>query len=190
MDQEKSVGDLLPKLQRTMNGGEIGSMGHSEITERHVIRFYTRMKHLFGHKWSATYSENATDQTGKITPAAQHWLYDLRDFTPEQVSQGLSKVEQQAGEWPPSPMEFKKLCMGVPTIDEVLDRKNDYGPICGAIRSKMDWWNLDGMPTKHMIQESIRQYHQAITNLSRSGQMHRLSLSAASRLPSISDESE
>ncbi len=164
------------------------SENSDRLTERHIVRFYSRMQHLFGHKWTSSYGEPMGPNG--LTSSAQQWFFDLRDFTPDQVSQGLRKIEQEAPEWPPTPMDFKKRCIGVPSIEEVMDRRNDYGPICGAIRAKMDWFNLDSMTTKQSTMEAMRQYRQAITNMIGSGQLHRLALMAASKPLSISDESE
>lgn len=174
----------MPVAQKRPSEEPKPSLGNSDaLAERHIVRLYSRMQHLFGHKWMSAYGDAMG--VSELTSSAKHWYYDLREFTPAQVAQGLMRVEQLAPEWPPSPMEFKKLCMGVPTIEEVIDRKNDYGPICGEIRKRLDWYNLESMPTKQMRDQALAQYRQAITSMSRSGQLHRLALTASSWMEAI-----
>ena len=140
------------------------------LDAKHVVRLFSRMLHLYGHRWASVYGV-ATDGAGKLTPSAQQWLYDLRDLTEHQVAAALETVVRKRLEWPPGPIEFLNLAEGVPSLAEVLDRSNDYGPVCRAIRSRIDWFLLDQMSTEKRRQLAAQQFEVALVGLRRSGEL-------------------
>jgi hypothetical protein len=153
------------------------SSAGSEITPRHIVRFFTRMQHLYGHKWTSAYGLAMKGE--ELTASAKQWLYDLRAYSSDQVAAGLVRMEQRGQDWPPGPSEFRRLCDGIPTIDEVLDRDNHYGLVCEAIRQRLDWYNLDGMSSTQMREAADRQVRAAVTSLAASGAIRKLSAQAA-----------
>jgi hypothetical protein len=140
------------------------------LEAKHIVRMFSRMLHLYGHRWASVYGA-ATTADGILSASAQQWLYDLRELTPEKVAHGLEQVVAKRLEWPPGPIEFLNLCEGVPTIAEVLDRDHDYGPICRAIRGRMDWFMLESMSAQQMRQLAQQQIESAIVHLRRSGSL-------------------
>lgn len=148
------------------------------LSAQHVVRFFNRMAHLYAHKWISVYGD-ATKPNGELSASAQQWFFDLRDYAPDQVLRGMQIVEKRSPEWPPGPLDFKRMCDGVPTLEEVLDRHNDYGPVCAKIRTRLDWYNLDGMTSKQMHDAADRQYRSAVTSLGNDGTIARISANAA-----------
>lgn len=142
------------------------------LSERHVVRFFTRMAHLYGHKWTSVYG--VAMDGGKLTPSAHQWAYDLRDMTPEQVVRGLAEVERRGLEWPPGPIEFKRLCLGIPSLAQVLDRSTDYGPVCAEIRNRLDWYRIDGLATKDARELAQQQVETAVLKMRHTGLLQAL----------------
>jgi hypothetical protein len=152
------------------------------VGEKHIVRLFTRMLHLYAQKWSSVYGV-ATKADGSLTAAARQWLYDLRTLSPQQVAFGLNAVFEKRLEWPPGPIDFMNLCEGVPTLGEVLDRANDYGPVCKAIRAKMNFFNLDELPSTKMRAAAATQLEQAVVTLRRSGALQIATKAMLSSLP-------
>jgi hypothetical protein len=125
------------------------------------------MQHLYAHRWVSMYG-SAIDGD-QLSPAARQWRYDLRDYERDQVQSGLQRLVDLRLEWPPGPLEFMNLCDGVPTIAQVLDRSNDYGPVCRAIRGRMDWYNLDAMSSEKRRAIGSQQFETALIGLRREG---------------------
>lgn len=72
-----------------------------------VIRFFSRMTHMFGHKWASVYGEAMLN--GKLSPAAILWAQDLSRLTLEQITHGIDAIYALTPEWPPNPMDFIRL---------------------------------------------------------------------------------
>jgi hypothetical protein len=113
------------------------------------------------------------------TASARQWAYDLRDMTPEQVALGVMETERRGLEWPPGPIEFKRLCLQIPSLEQLLDRQTDYGPVCAEIRGRLDWYRIDGMATKDARQLAAQQLETAVQNLRQSGALQALAAPAA-----------
>lgn len=124
------------------------------LEAKHVVRLFSRMLHLYGHKWSSVYG-TALKPDGVLTSSALQWQHDLRDYSPEQVAVGVQAVMDKRLEWPPGPIEFADLCDGVPSVAEILDRSNDYGPVCASIRANLDWYTIEGLPSGK-VAEAVR----------------------------------
>lgn len=138
-----------------------------------VIQLFFRMTHLYGHKWVSVYGQ-PTRPDGSLTVSAEQWLYDLRDMTPEQVAAGVAETERRALEWPPGPIEFKRLCMGIPSLEQLLDRSTDYGPVCAEIRSRCDWYRIEGMASDKARELAGQQLERAVMAMRESGQLQAL----------------
>src|SRR5690349_20901788 len=125
MPETKRLGAILPSLNELRKPSE-SRPGGPQLSDRHIVRFFTRMAHLYGHKWISVYGDAA--KGGALTTSARQWLYDLRDMTPEQVALGVAVVERRGLEWPPGPIEFKRMCLQIPSLEQLMDRQTDYGP--------------------------------------------------------------
>jgi hypothetical protein len=137
------------------------------LSDEDTVKFFARMQHLYAHKWSTAYGPPMEGK--ELSPAAKQWRYDLRDYSREQVAYGLQRIVDLRLEWPPGPIEFMNLCDGVPTVAQVLDRDRDYGPVCRAIRQRMDWYNLDAMSTEKRRAIGSQQFETALTRLRSDG---------------------
>lgn len=75
---------------------------------------WVRMAEIYGHRWTSGYGE---DPDG---PAAQTWAKGLAGLRPDQLAAGLTTCLASADPWPPTLPEFRALCLGVPTVAQVL----------------------------------------------------------------------
>ena len=147
------------------------------VTDAHIVRLFTRMTHLYGHKWVSVYG-NAT-ANGKPTPSARQWLYDLRDMTPEQVALGVMETERRGLEWPPGPIDFKRLCLQIPSLEQLLDRGTDYGPVCSELRNRLDWYRIEGMSREQARELASQQMERAVLSMRATGTLQALAAPAA-----------
>ena len=173
---EKRLGAILP-LPSAQRRPSVTQMPTSALSDRHVVRFFSRMTHLFGHKWSSVYGDAMAN--GKLAPSARQWAYDLRDMTPEQVALGVAETERRGLEWPPGPIEFKRLCLQIPSLAQLMDRQTDYGPVCAEIRKLLDWYRIDGLSTKDARELAGQQLECAVLNMRQSGALQALAAPAA-----------
>lgn len=134
-----------------------------------ITRFFARMQHLYGYRWAKLYGEAMED--GKPTLSAQQWLADLAPYSREVIAYGIQELELRREEFPPGVLEFKNILDGVPTVDEILDRENDYGPVCKLIRQRLDWHTLGGLDSRRMREMASERITLACTSLRRSGAM-------------------
>lgn len=161
--EARRIGAILPLPNRQQKPNDSQTIPLA-LSDRHVVRFFTRMTHLYGHKWASVYG-SAVDAAGKLTASARQWAYDLRELTVEQVLLGMNEAEKRGLEWPPGPIEFKRLCLGIPSLAQVLDRQTDYGPVCTEIRKRLDWYRLDGMDTKSARDLASQQLETAVLKM-------------------------
>jgi hypothetical protein len=144
------------------------------LTDAQVVRLFARMRHLWGHRFSSHYGE-AVDDAGNLTPSARHWQHDLADYTAEQVAAGMAQAVTRRLQWPPGPVELMSLCDGLPMLAQILDRGNDYGPVCTAIRRGIDWYTLEALPAAEMRRAAEFAAERAVQGLRSSGQLAQLS---------------
>lgn len=142
------------------------------LSDDEIVKFFARMQHLYAHRWTSAYGPAMEGKS--LSPAAKQWRYDLREYTRDQVAYGLQRMVDERREWPPGPIEFMGLCDGVPTLAQVLDRDRDYGPVCRAIRARMDWFNLDGMSSEKRRAVGSQQFETALTALRQEGVVRKL----------------
>ncbi len=88
------------------------------VSEEHIRRLWTRMQMLFGYRWFSAYGPE-DDGT---------WLAVLGDLPPQAIADGLRELRDRLYEWPPAAAEFRRLCLGLPSVEEyVADRDLDGG---------------------------------------------------------------
>lgn len=150
----------------------------SGVEAKHIVRLFTRMAHLYAHRWVSAYGQ-ALDDKGNLTASAKQWMHDLRGYTPEDVAVGIQSCMSKRIEWPPGPIEFKNLCDGIPSPAEVLDRDQDYGPVCAAIRQRIDWWNIENLPSSKVREAVAQGIERALVSMRRSGEIAGLRRPAA-----------
>lgn len=137
------------------------------------------MKHLYGHKWASVYG--AATEPGGLSLSARQWLYDLRDMTPEQVALGVAETERRGLEWPPGPIEFKRLCLQIPSLEQLMDRATDYGPVCREIRKRCDWFRIEAMASDKARELAGQQLERAVLNMRQTGELQALAAPAAQK---------
>lgn len=164
---EKQIGSYLTQRKPKPDSQDSGS-GSPMKRDVLVAQLFARMEHLYGPKWASCYGK-PVNPDGTLTLAAKQWAHDLSGFSDAQIMAAMRRMESEFKAWPPTVPEFKSLCLDLPTLEQVLDRRNDYGAVCAEIRRGMDWFTLDAMPTREMLKLAERKYALAITSVCRSG---------------------
>lgn len=80
------------------------------LSREHIRELWRRMTDIYGHKWSSQHGEIDHDDT---------WLRGLSDFTPAELSHGLSACAKQEPDhngdtWAPTLPEFRAMCKPKP----------------------------------------------------------------------------
>lgn len=79
------------------------------------------MTHLYGHRWTATYGEQAA-VNGDLTDCARTWESALHDLDGEALANGLRVCCSRVDPWPPTLPEFRALCLPVDVVAPLSDR--------------------------------------------------------------------
>lgn len=141
----------------------------SALKKTHVIALFAHMQHQFGHKWVSVYGAATAGED--LSPAARMWFNDLSAYSAEVVADAITTIKGRRMEWPPSCGELMDLCEGVPTVEQILDRRTDYGPLCAEIRRGIDWFNVDGMAADKAAKAVASKREGLIGKLRRTGEM-------------------
>ena len=78
------------------------------------------MQVIYGHKWLSI-----IDSDELLSLAVEEWSERLAGLTGEQIKQGIANL---TGEWPPTSIEFRSICVG-----SLLHNKAAYRPFEGAL---------------------------------------------------------
>lgn len=107
------------------------------LTEQHMERLWQRMVQLYGRKWVVDHSDHDVDNI---------WLKGLQDLTPEMLAQGLKGCTEHSKTWPPTLMEFREYCLGLPdkalTKQLAIENKSTNDPFVIKMRTIIGSWNL------------------------------------------------
>lgn len=71
------------------------------------------MAEIFGHRWTSSYGDDAA------TGAGETWARGLGGLSSAQIGEGLERVLVSAEDWPPTLPEFRRLCLGIPSLAAV-----------------------------------------------------------------------
>lgn len=82
----------------------------TDITSHHIDTLWSKMTRIYGHKWLSNFGSR-DDGT---------WLEGLRGLLPEELARGLRACLTRVDPWPPTLPEFRRLCAGVPDIDQAV----------------------------------------------------------------------
>lgn len=115
-----SLANLLPtesdveqkKPISAMPTPQPAAMAPLSSTPRRTL--WVRMAEIYGHRWTSAYGDDPEGQ------AAHTWAKGLAGLRPEQLASGLTSCLASADPWPPTLPEFRALCLGVPTVAQVL----------------------------------------------------------------------
>lgn len=73
-----------------------------------MAKLFGRLQAIFGHKWTSQIDDDAIYRL-----AIEEWRDQLQGISMVQIADGLRRMRQRTGSdaaWPPTPIEFKKLC--------------------------------------------------------------------------------
>lgn len=88
-----------------------------------IALIWRRMVILYDNKFTSKMGIGI-DANGFLTEAALVWSEELSDVTLPDLKHGFSQLRSAYPEWPPSVLEFRKLCLSqsandAPTLDEI-----------------------------------------------------------------------
>lgn len=99
------------------------------LSDTDIAHIWRRMVGLYGHKWGSQYGRAINEQK-RLSGLAREWQRGLVGITTEQLKVGFAVLESdifnaQGESWPPSWIEFKKLCLSpmlanAPSLDEIV----------------------------------------------------------------------
>jgi len=92
------------------------------LSDEDISELFEAMTYIYAHKWVSVMGE-ATTETGELTTAAKTWQAGLAGITPQQLSNGLSKVTLNGNTWYPSFPEFRLMCIyrdDIPSIAKAI----------------------------------------------------------------------
>jgi hypothetical protein len=99
------------------------------LSDTDIAHIWRRMVGLYGHKWGSQYGRAINEQK-RLSGLAREWQRGLAGITTEQLKVGFGMLEAeilttQGESWPPSWIEFKKLCLSpllanVPSLDTIV----------------------------------------------------------------------
>lgn len=102
---EPSQSVTLDERRRAL-GLPMERLSRGNLRESHFDRLWLRMAGTFGHRWTSSYGE---------TPHPA-WVDGLSDMSVEDLRLGLEACLSWPGEWPPSLVQFRRLCR--PRVEE------------------------------------------------------------------------
>lgn len=114
----KTVGELVNTTDLNNNESAISSTSKpiSTLSDRHVARFFAKMKAMYLNTWSSNFK---TEQDLKA--AMNVWANGLGELHQSQIVRGLSACESRPG-FPPTLGEFKRLALQLPTKSQTIAR--------------------------------------------------------------------
>ena len=125
------------------------------ITEQHIERLWQRFAQLYGRKWIVDHSDHDVDNI---------WLKALQNLTPEMIARGLQGCIEHNKTWPPTLMEFRDLCLGLPSkslvIQLTIENKPSNDPFVIKMRSVIGSWNLSHCTYAELERQADSAYHQ------------------------------
>lgn len=133
---------------------------------------WERMEAMFPGKWKRDNGLAPVSEDGPLTVAGETWALALKGLLPRQMGDGLAACMRMALKWPPTPGEFRALCLGFPSLAQVeqeLRPGHDRSPLTVLVRSLMDLHAFnaaDGYQQSRMIAAA---YGQALQHVSTGG---------------------
>lgn len=94
------------------------------------------MAEIYGHRWTSAFGEDAA------TGAGQTWAHGLTGLTAAQIGDGIERMLIEADDWPPTLPQFRRLCLGVPSLPavsfELRQHDGDKSPFARLVWSRLD----------------------------------------------------
>ena len=103
---------------------------------RFVDRLWVRLTEIYGHKWTSSYGAEPT----------RPWIEVVSSLSPEAIKYGLNQVLKNGDTWPPTLIEFNKLCkmhrnrlntLALPTQKQISDLRENTSHIRHAEMDKI-----------------------------------------------------
>lgn len=144
-----AVGALAAQAMKDEQGrARMSSTQSSTLSDRPSQRamdalwnLWERMEAMFPGKWKRDNGLAPVSEDGPLTVAGETWALALKGLLPRQMGDGLAACMRMALKWPPTPGEFRALCLGLPSLAQVeqeLRPGHDRSPLTVLVRSLMD----------------------------------------------------
>lgn len=125
------------------------------------------MTAAFHHRWTSIHGDDFAETSGTV------WAVELAGLGQRAIERGLREAVRQP--WPPSLGEFKGMCLGVLSLEEVIRQRAgkavDQHPFTVLVGRKLpehDWRMADPRERSRLIAEA---YRQACAHLLAGGKM-------------------
>jgi len=100
------------------------------------------MTEIYGHRWASAYSDNPAGSAG------QTWAKGLAGISPGQLAAGIVACIARATDWPPSLPEFRRMCLGIPSVATVCTELGRQDGQFSAF-ARLVWQHIDAYRYRH-----------------------------------------
>ena len=150
------------------------------LGERTLRRVWERMGAMYPNKWRATMGDSphqpdklangeSNPRAGQLTIYADTWAKGLAGLSHEQLAAGLAACLTRAGDWFPEVQEFRELCLGIPTLQQVradMARANqERAPFTVLVGRNLDGYRyrmVDARESDRMLREAYAEARAAV----------------------------
>ena len=98
------------------------------------------MAEIYGHRWVSSYGDDPSGSTG------QTWAKGLAGLTGQQLAAGIAACIASAMDWPPTLPEFRRMCLGIPSLAAVRMQLQAGSPSPFA---RLVWQHIDSYRYRH-----------------------------------------
>ncbi|WP_293716443.1 hypothetical protein [Stenotrophomonas sp. UBA7606] len=130
---------------------------------------WERMEAMFPGKWKHANGLAPASADGPLTVAGETWALAMKGLLPRQLGEGMASCMRMGLKWPPTPGEFRALCLGLPSLPQVeqeLRPGQDRSPFSVLVRSLLDLHAFnaaDGYQQSRMVAAAFSQAMQHVS---------------------------
>jgi len=158
------------------------------MSDEMLRRVWERMAAVFPNVWRAAMGDSPNKPDGGLTVAGDTWAKGLSGITGQQLAVGLRAVIANASNWPPTLGEFRALCEGLPTFEDVEHELRPGRSVDPSPFARLVWQMLDSWAYRHAdvgkAERLLRgAYHRAREHVQRGGAMPETSAAVTQERP-------
>lgn len=151
-------------------------------------RVWERMAAVFPNVWRSAMGDSPNKPDGALTVAGDTWAKGLAGISGQQLAAGLRAVIANASSWPPTLGEFRALCEGLPTFEDVEHELRPGRSVDPSPFARLVWQMLDSWAYRHAdvgkAERLLRgAYHRAREHVQRGGAMPETSAAVTQERP-------
>ena len=77
------------------------------------------MVEIYGHKFTSAFGDEPNES----------WVRCLGEISPPQIANGLNRLQHREDDWPPTALEFRRLCLNQRTMVEAQQARQSEGRV-------------------------------------------------------------